>query len=117
MHKAPPPSAANAANSEAINRVLGAEQEAQQAVARCEGQAQDMLHAAQMQVQRINRRADERITWMEMRCAQWLSEQSRQLARADAVQADTGTGLSGAALAALVDALAVRLTGDDAETS
>jgi len=113
MNRTPHPPPDNAANSEAINRVLQAEQDAQQAVARCERQAQELLHGAQMQVQRIHQRADERITWMEMRCAQWLSEQSRQLALADSTQTEAGGGVHEAALSGLVEALAARLTTGD----
>lgn len=106
-------SPADTENGEAINRVLRAEQAAQQAVARCEHRAQGVLHNAQMQAQRINQRADERISWVEMRCAQWLSEQSRKLAQEVAVQADSAGHMPESALKSLVDALAARLTGDD----
>lgn len=113
MNKSPQPSRASAGNSEAINRVLRAEQEAQAAVERCEREAQALLQAAQAQAGRIQQRTDARITWIEMRCSQWLSEQTRQLALTDKAQADAGAGATQAALAELIEALAARLTGSD----
>ena len=115
MNKSRTQSADKAVNSEAINRVLQAEQAAQQAVEQCERQAQEILQAAQMRAQRINQHADERIAWVEMRCAQWLAEQSRQLAMADRAQPDAGGVMQGRDLTGLVDALAARLTGADKE--
>jgi hypothetical protein len=100
-------------NDHAINRVLRAEQAAQKVVAGCENRAQGILHAAQMQVQRITRRADERISWVEMRCARWLSEQGRQLDRENGVQPDDDGRLSESVLAEVVDGFAARLTGDE----
>lgn len=99
-------------NDTAINRVLRAEQAAQKVVDGCENRAQGILHAAQMQVQRISQRADERISWVEMRCARWLSEQGRQLDTDNGVPSDDDGRLSESVLAEVVDGLAARLTGD-----
>jgi len=113
MNRTPHPPPDNNVNSEAINRVLQAEQDAQAAVERCEREAQALLQAAQAQAGRIQQRTDARITWIEMRCSQWLSEQTRQLSLAGKVQADSGGGTTQAALAELIEALAASLTGED----
>jgi vacuolar-type H+-ATPase subunit H len=114
-HQLPP--SENAADSEAINRVLQAELEAQQAVAEAGREAQAIVHAAQLRVQRINQRADERITRVHMRCAQWLSERSRLLAIAERAQSGAEAAIPGHDVTHLVDALAAQLTGTDTEKS
>lgn len=112
MSKPRNPPADEAVDSEAINRVLRAEQAAQQAVDRCEQQAQAIVQNAHMQAQRVGQRADERITWVEMRCAQWLREQARQLAMAEAGQADAAE-FPEREVSPVVEALAARLTGTE----
>lgn len=116
MSKPRNPPAAEAVDSEAIQRVMQAEQAAQQAVEQCERQAQATLQAAHMQVQRIAQRADERITRVEMRCAQWLSEQNRRLAITEARMVEAAAEVSDHRIDSIAEALAARLSGGAGRT-
>ena len=68
---------------QAINRVLEAEREAGQKVAACETQAAGILQAAQQQASRIASRTDGRISLMQTRCLQRVTEEIKQLERAE----------------------------------
>jgi hypothetical protein len=114
-----PPASSDAVNGQAINEVLRAERAAEQAVARCERQARDILHDAQTLAHRIAQRGDERITLVHMRCSQRLADQQRLLAVADSrAQAEIRDAqVDTASLASVVDSLAAMLIGVDTEAS
>ena len=59
--------------SQAINRVLQAEQEAKQAITAAETEAARLLEAARQRAARILRHADNRITLIHQRCNQGLA--------------------------------------------
>lgn len=96
----------------AMNRVLQAEREAEQAVAECEQQAREILSAARVRANRIASRNDERITLMTMRCSQWVAgeiskqERAEKTARKQQVSELNDTGLS-----ECIEAISARLTG------
>jgi vacuolar-type H+-ATPase subunit H len=98
----------------AMNRVLQAEREAEQAIADCEYEARNILQAAQQRVKRIADRTDARITRIQLRLAQKLKGQTRKLERAEkAAQHESSTyELDDTALAAVVQDVAAELTGN-----
>ena len=110
-----PPASSDAANGQAINQVLRAERAAEQAVARCEHQARNIIRDAQTRAQRIAQRGDERITFIHMRCSQRLAEQRRALAAADSrAQAEMRSArVDSDSVALVVDSLAAILSGTD----
>lgn len=67
----------------AMNRVLQAEREAEQAVAECEMKASEILSHAHQRANRITTLADERITLIKMRCSQRVTGQISGLERAE----------------------------------
>lgn len=73
----------SAAASAAMNRVLEAEQAAEQAVAKCERQAQALLQAGYARAQRISVRTDERISLLRMRSSEHVSRQIELRERAE----------------------------------
>jgi vacuolar-type H+-ATPase subunit H len=109
----------DAVNGQAIDEVLQAERAAEQAVARCERQARDIVRDAQTRAQRIAERGDERITLIHMRCSQWLAEQCRLLAVADkrAQSEIRKSAVDSATIRLVADKLAAALTGTDTEAS
>ncbi len=62
-------------------RVLQAERDAEQTIRNCENEAQQLANDVQIKVQRINVRADERITNMEMRHAHKLNDLIKDIER------------------------------------
>ena len=102
-----------AAASAAMNRVLEAEREAEEAVAECERQAQALLQAGYARAQRIVARADERISLLRMRSSDRVTRQIEVRERAErAAQQDSSPEHPQAArLDAIVEALAAELSG------
>lgn len=103
----------SAAASAAMNRVLEAEQAAEQAVAECERQAQALLQAGYARAQRIAGRADERISLLRMRCTERVTRQIEVRERAElAAQQSASPGHPQAgSMAAVVADLAAELSG------
>ncbi len=109
------PSTAPSENvEEAMNRVLQAEREAEQAIADCEYEARQILQAAHQRVKRIADRTDERIALIQQRLAQRVRAQVRALERAERAErhASSPYALDEAALAAVVQEVAAELTGN-----
>ncbi len=109
----------SAAATAAMNRVLAAEREAEQAVADCERQAQALLQAAYARAQRIAGRADQRISLLRMRCGDRVSRQIEAMERDEraAPQASSPDYPDAARLAAIVEQLAAELSGDAPSTA
>jgi len=103
----------SAAAGAAMNRVLEAEQAAEQAVAECERQAQALLQAGYARAQRIAGRADERISLLRMRCTERVTRQIEVRERAElAAQQSASPGHPQAgSMAAVVADLAAELSG------
>ena len=109
-------SSAGASDSveQAMNRVLQAEREAEQAIADCEQEARQILQAAQQTAKHIADRTDQRITLIQMRLAQKIKAHVDALERADRrtqlepSQYDLGAD----ELASVVQEVAAELTGN-----
>lgn len=99
---------------QAMNRVLEAEREAEQAIADCEKEARQILQAAQQRVKRIADRTDERITLIQLRLAQKIKAHIDALERADrsAQREPSVYDLDEAGLAAVVQEVAAELAGN-----
>lgn len=97
---------------DAINRVLQAEQRAQEHVTQCETQAAALLVAARERALRLAERTDRRITSLRTRCEQRIATQLAALhGQADATrQQPAGDDASRAPLTDSVARLAARLT-------
>jgi regulator of protease activity HflC (stomatin/prohibitin superfamily) len=108
-----------AAASAAMNRVLEAEAEAEQAVAECERQAQRLLQTGYARAQRIAARTDERISLLRMRCIDRVTRKIEVMERAErAAQQDASPEHPQAArLDAIVEELAAGLSGGDSAAS
>jgi hypothetical protein len=107
----------SAAASAAMNRVLEAEQVAEQAVAECERQAQALLQAAYARAQRIAGRTEERISLLRMRCSERVTRQievRERVARA-AREGESPGHPQGERLPAVVEALAAELSGGETQ--
>ncbi|MCO6413439.1 MAG: hypothetical protein J5I92_11935, partial [Thiogranum sp.] len=88
-----------------------AERDAAQAIADCEAQARDLVQAARQQASRIEARADERITLMQMRCAKRLAQALQQLAQTQQAGSAQDPGhLDDASLNACMESVAAALT-------
>jgi len=97
---------------QAMNRVLEAERGAEQAVEACGHDAMKIVQAAQQQAKRIARRANERLAICHVRCNAKITREIRQRERAAAGQrGEASYRLDEAALTAVVEALALALTG------
>ncbi len=103
-----------AAASVAMNRVLEAENEAEQAVAECEREAQALLQAGYARAQRITARADERISLLRMRSIDRVTRQIEVMERAEraAQQGSSPEHPQAARLASVVEELVAELSGD-----
>jgi len=99
---------------QAMNRVLQAEREAEQAIADCEFEARQILQAAQQRAKRIADRTDERIALIQQRLAQKIKAHIDALERADrsAQRAVPTYELAAAELAGVVQEVAAKLTGN-----
>ena len=96
---------------QAIQQVLQAERDAERAIQDCETEARMIIHDAQGRAQRINARADERITNMEMRHGHKLDRIIKEIERdgADALRLDAAQHYDDAGMQAVIDALAKEL--------
>lgn len=101
---------------QAMNKVLQAEQEAEQAIADCEQDARRILQAAQQRAKHIADRTDERITRIQLLLAQKIKAHIDALERADrSAQLEPSLyDLGAAALSGVVDEVAAELTGNGA---
>ncbi len=72
----------NEAVEQAINRVLGEEASAREAVERCRVEAREAVNAARVRARRILDRADARIGLLHRRCEQRVSGRLQELAAA-----------------------------------
>jgi vacuolar-type H+-ATPase subunit H len=96
---------------QAIQQVLQAERDAERSIQACEAEARMIVHKAQGRAQRINARADERITNMEMRHGHKLDRVIKDIERdgADALRLDAAQRYDDARMQAVIDALAKEL--------
>ncbi len=92
-------------------RVLQAERDAEQTIRNCENEAQQLSNDVQIKVQRINVRADERITNMEMRHAHKLNNLITNIEKQGAAELSNDAAQHYAAerLQAVIDILAAEL--------
>ena len=104
---------------QAMNRVLQAEREAEQAIADCELEARQILQAAQQRVKRIADRTDERLALIQQRLAQKIKAHIDALERADrSAQLEPSVyDLDEAGLATVVREVAAELTGNRRSTN
>lgn len=100
---------------QAMNRVLQAERSAEQAVEACRHEALKVQQAAQLQANRIARRANERLALCHMRCNARLTRELKERERTAEAEisqsAASAIQLDEAALTPVVEALALDLTG------
>lgn len=103
---------------QAIHQVLQAERDAEQAIRDCEQEARLIIHDAQGRAQKINARADERITNMEMRHGHKLDSVIREIERegANELRLDAGQRYDPDRLKTVIDKLANELCQGDAGT-
>ena len=96
---------------QAIQHVLQAERDAEQAIRDCENEAQQIIHNAQHRAQRINARADQRITNMEMRHSHKLDKTIKAIKREGAVELrlDAGYQYDADSLQTVIETLAIEL--------
>jgi cell division septum initiation protein DivIVA len=99
---------------QAMNRLLQAERDARRVVAECEAQAASILQAAQLQASRIASRTDSRISLMQTRCFQRVTEEIRHLERAATQARETQAEsyrIDETGLAECIEEIAICLTG------
>ena len=104
--------------AQAMNQVLQAEREGNQAVAECEREAQRVLHETQQGARRIADRTDERITHLHMRCKHLVDTRISELERAYSEQQRglAGEQLDEKRLADVIERVAASLSGDNGST-
>ena len=99
---------------QAMNRLLQAERDARRVVAECEAEAASILQAAQLQASRVASRTDSRISLMQTRCFQRVTEEIKHLERA-ATQARERQAesyrIDETGLAECIEEIAICLTG------
>jgi len=99
---------------EAMNTVLQAERDAERVVAACEAEAASILQSAQLQASRIASRTDNRISLMQTRCFQQVTEEVRQLERAERQareRQEESYRIDETGLAECIEEIAICLTG------
>jgi cell division septum initiation protein DivIVA len=99
---------------QAMNRLLQAERDARRVVAECEAEAASILQAAQLQASRIASRTDSRISLMQTRCFQRVTEEIRHLERAATQARETQAEsyrIDETGLAECIEEIAICLTG------
>ena len=108
----------NARTEASIQQVLQAERDAERAVQDCEQEARQTIYQARNQAQRINTRADQRITNMEMRYGHKLDREIRAIEREGAVELrlDAGQQYDTDRLQAAIEHLASELCLGDTTT-
>lgn len=98
----------------AMNRVLQAERDAEQAVRDCEEESGRMRLAAQARANRISARTDERITRMQVRAYQQVTEEIKRLEHAQRIamqEQEQSYRIDETGLAECIEEVAARLTG------
>jgi vacuolar-type H+-ATPase subunit H len=98
----------------AINRVLEAEQQAREAIARCRSAAAQHTTEARLRARRIEERADARASKVRAACQQWSAQRVAQL-RAQVEELRTCAPVDEARrarLEAAIERLAAELTGE-----
>jgi hypothetical protein len=105
----------SAAASAAMNRVLEAEQAAEDAVAECERQAQALLQGGYARAQRIGSRTDERVSLLRMRCNERVTRQIELRERVElaAQRGESPGSPQTERLGTVVEALAAELSGGE----
>ena len=103
---------------QAIQRVLQAERDAEQAIQDCENEARQIIHDAQNRAQLINTRFDQRLTNMEMRHSHNLDKTIKAIEKdgADELRHDAGSHYASDDLHAVIEQLAIELCLADAAT-
>lgn len=107
------PDSSSSSASQAMNRVLRAEQEAEQDIAECLKAAHQLVDQAQQQAARIARRTNKRITLSHLRSKQAIAHCVAELERASAHEQQQArvSGIDEGALSAAVDEVAAMLIG------
>ena len=97
----------------AMNLVLKAEHDAQQAVADCEQQARALLVQAREKAHRIAEHSDARISRIHQRCSRAVTDETNRIQQEAARQRNSehASGIDDNITAAAVDRLAALLTG------
>jgi cell division septum initiation protein DivIVA len=109
-----PGNSATEVAEQAINRLLQAERDAKRIVAECEAEAASILQAAQLQASRIASRTDTRISLMQTRCFQQVTEEIKQLERAERQAGERQAEsyrIDETGLAECIEEIAICLTG------
>ena len=99
---------------QAMNKVLQAERDAERSVAECEAEAASILQAAQLQASRIASRTDNRISLLQTRSFQRVTEEIRQLERAERQareRQEESYRIDETGLAECIEEIAICLTG------
>jgi len=96
---------------QAIQQVLQAERDAEQAIQDCENEARQIIHDAQNRAQQINTRVDQRITNLEMRHSHKLDKTIKALEKqgADELRLDAGSHYDSRNLQTVIEQLAIEL--------
>lgn len=96
-----------------MTRVLGAERDAEAAVADCENQARTLIERARERANRIAAQTDERITRIKLRRAQWVAGEISKQARIEhEAQSRQAPELDETGLAECIEAVSALLTGE-----
>jgi len=98
---------------DAMNQVLQAERSAEQSIEACKHEARKIRESAQQQAIRIDKRTNERLSMCHMHCTARLTREIKERERAAAASdpGESACRLDEAAMSAVVEALAVALTG------
>jgi cell division septum initiation protein DivIVA len=99
---------------QAMNKVLQAERDAERSVAECAAEAASILQAAQLQASRIASRTDNRISLLQTRSFQRVTEEIRQLERAERQareRQEESYRIDETGLAECIEEIAICLTG------
>jgi hypothetical protein len=103
---------------QAMNLVLQAEREAEQAIRACERDAHRILLDAQNRAQRIAARTDERMTLIRMQALQRVTQEIKALERAEKATQHAWAvhHVDKQRLAEIVRDIAAHLTGEEGDT-
>jgi cell division septum initiation protein DivIVA len=95
---------------QAMNLVLEAERAAEQAIADCEQEAQEIINAAHRRARRIAERTDERLAHAHMHCGAVLSREIQHTERTATAAQQERYRLDTATLEEIADSVAAQLT-------
>ena len=103
----------NLGTDEAMNLVLKAEHDAQQAVAACEQEAHLTLQQAREKAHRITERSDARISRVHQRCSRIVTDEINRIQQDAAQQrnSEQASAIDDNTIVAAVDKLVALLTG------